>query len=118
MQIEALIEDGQVKLLEAIHLKHDRVNITVIIPDNEIIQSNQARLETKTAIKTEIKTATKDINTMLSNYSDYPIKTKKMMVDIDQILNKPIDDSLIAELTETQQQCFDAFSARHEFKNE
>lgn len=107
MQINALIDHGQVKLLEPLQLKHEKVNIQLIIPDNEIVQSSES-VENK-------KEKVKDTS---NEYAELSPQIQQMMNDIDVILNQPIDDSDIPELTEEQQQRIDAFSYREEFKSE
>jgi hypothetical protein len=107
MQVNALIDHGQVKLLEPINLKHDQVNIQLIIPDSEIIKTSI------TVNNNEEKA--KDIP---DEYAEFPPQIQKMMHNIDKILNAHIDDSDIHKLTKKQQQRFEEFSYRQEFKNE
>jgi len=93
MYVKAVIEEGEVKLLESVKLKHNKVNIKLIIPDNEVVQYSD-------------------------EYADFSPQIQQMMHDLDEIRNRPIDDSEISDLTEKQQQRMDAFSHRKEFESE
>ena len=97
MQINALIDNGQVKLLEPVNLKHSQVNVQFIIPDNEIVKTSESK--------------------KINEYSDFSLQMQQMMHDIDTILSQPIDDSDIPELTGEQQQRIEAFSYHEEFKS-
>lgn len=101
MYIKAVIEQGEVKLLEPINLKHDKVNIKLIIPDNEIIKNSQPDEETRD-----------------NPYKDFSPEIQQMMRELDEIRNRPLDESEVSELTEEQEQRFRAFSCREEFKSE
>ena len=107
MYIKAVIEHGEIKLLEPVKLKHDKVNIKLIIPDNEVVKTS------------EIVNDKKDKLMSVSNkYADFSPQIQQMMHDLDEIRNRPIDDSEIPDLTEEQQQRMDAFSYRNEFESE
>ena len=93
MYVKAVIEEGEVKLLESVKLKHNKVNIKLIIPDNEVVQYSD-------------------------EYADFSPQIQQMMHDLDEIRNRSIDDSEISELTKKQQQRMDAFSYRKEFESE
>ncbi len=107
MQINALIDHGQVRLLEPIKLKHDIVNIQLIIPDSEIIQPSEG-----------INEKNNKVQDTSNEYAEFSPQIQQMMQRIDEILNQSIDDSDVPELTDKQLQRLKAFSYREEFKNE
>jgi hypothetical protein len=101
MHVKAVIEQGEVKLLTPINLKHDKVNIELIIPDNEVISSEQTRKIDKD-----------------DPYKQFSPEIQKMMREIDEIRNQPIDDSVVPELTEKQKARIKAFEFRHQLRKE
>ena len=70
MNVKAVIERGEIKLLKPINLKHDKVNIELIIPDNEVISSE--------------KTIEKD---KLESHKQFSPEIQKMMREMDEIRN-------------------------------
>ncbi|MCU7937760.1 MAG: hypothetical protein KZQ64_10905 [gamma proteobacterium symbiont of Bathyaustriella thionipta] len=101
MHVKAIIEQGEVKLLAPVNLKHDKVNIELIIPDNEIIKEEQTNKIT-----------------VDEYYMHFSPEIQAMMRDIDDIRSQYIKDSEIPELSEEQQLRIKAFSHRKEFKGE
>ena len=101
MYVKAVIEQGEVKLLKPINLKHDKVNIELIIPDNEVISSEQ--------------TIEKDKQ---EPYKQFSPEIQKMMRDIDDIRNQPIDDSEPPELTENNKERIKAFEFRRQLRKD
>ena len=110
MQIDAVIEHGQVKLLEPINLKHGHVNIKLIIPDSEVIKTSE--------LKGSNNKVKKEDNTDSIKGSNYSPQLQEMMNDIDKILNDPIDDTEQVELTINQKDREKSFKFRQQLRNE
>ena len=93
MQVEAIYDHGKLELAQSLKLKHQRIKVTVEIPDAEIEKN-----ETPYHLPPEVVEM-----------------AKKMEQETDEILNGPLPpDDELPELTEKQLDRIEAFALRED----
>ena len=96
MQVEAIYDHGKLELAQPLKLKHQRIKVTVEIPDAEIEKN-----ETPYLLPPEVVEM-----------------AKKMEEEMDRIRNQPLpDDDQIPPLTEKQLERIEAFELRDEVRS-
>ncbi len=93
MQVDAIYDHGKLELAQPLKLKHQRIKVTVEIPDTEIEKN-----ETPYHLPPEVVEM-----------------AKKMEQETDEILNAPLPpDDELPELTEKQLDRIEAFALRED----
>lgn len=93
MQVDAIYDHGKLELAQPLKLKHQRIKVTVEIPDAEIEEN-----ETPYHLPPEVVEM-----------------AKKMEQETDKILNAPLPpDDELPELTEKQLDRIEAFALRED----
>lgn len=97
MQIEAIYDNGRLEFIHPIQFKHERLNLVVNVPDDEIV-------------------------TDLNSYNlpkDMIDQAKAMLAKMDAIRNAPLPpDNDLPELTQKQLERIEAFELRAQMRIE